>query len=128
MNELRAGVARATITPPIGIPMVGFAGRGPAEGIHDDLYASALALEADGDWAVVFALDLLGIDERFTAEVRAEVGRRSQIPPSNVLLCASHTHYGPSTGAHGDADLPPDVAAYLMNLKFQMAGCAQAAL
>src|SRR5436309_3329357 len=120
MAELRAGVARATITPPVGIPMVGFAGRGPAEGIHDDLYATTLALESGGERAILIALDLLGIDERFTAEVRTEVGRRCQVPPGNLFLSASHTHYGPSTGAHGDADLPPDVAAYLMNLKFQL--------
>jgi hypothetical protein len=43
--DLSAGVARVTITPPIGIPMIGFAGRGPAGGIHDDLKATALVLE-----------------------------------------------------------------------------------
>ena len=44
-TNLRAGVARVTITPPIGIPMIGFAGRGPARGLHDDLTATALVLE-----------------------------------------------------------------------------------
>ena len=44
-TDLKAGVARVTVTPPIGIPMFGFAGRGPAAGIHDDLTATALVLE-----------------------------------------------------------------------------------
>ena len=44
-TDLSAGVARVTVTPPIGIPMFGFAGRGPAAGIHDDLTATALVLE-----------------------------------------------------------------------------------
>ena len=47
--DLSAGVARVTITPPIGIPMIGFAGRGPARGIHDDLTATALVLEGPAE-------------------------------------------------------------------------------
>ncbi len=128
MGELLAGVARANITPPVGIPMVGFAGRGPAEGVHDDLLATALALEADGSQAVVVAADLLGFTEGFTAEVRGEIEKRTGVPGRNVLLCASHTHYGPSTGAYEPAELPADVTAYLAHLKFQIAGTAQAAL
>lgn len=127
-NELQAGVARATITPPVGIPMVGFAGRGPAEGVHDDLRATTLALASGEARVVVVTADLIGFTERFTAEVRAEIERRTGVPGANVLLCASHTHYGPSTGAYESQDPPADVAAYLGNLKFQIAGTAQAAL
>src|SRR5437763_11740278 len=99
MSNLSAGLVRATITPPIGIPMVGFAGRGPAEAVHDDLLATALALEAGDTRAVILAVDLLGVSADFTGAVRAEVERRTATRAANVLVCASHTHYGPATDA-----------------------------
>ncbi|HZT43098.1 MAG TPA: hypothetical protein VFA07_13095 [Chthonomonadaceae bacterium] len=127
MEGLLAGVARAVVTPPVGIPMVGFAGRGPAEGVQEDLLATTLALESGGKQVFLITLDLIGVSERLAAEVRAEIARSTQAPETHVLLCASHTHYGPATGAY-ETDLPADVAAYVENLKFLLAGTAQAAL
>ncbi len=126
MAELLAGVARATITPPVGISMVGFAGRGPAEGVHDDLMATTLVVESGGASAVLITLDLIGVGERFTSDVRAEVAKRTGVPAQNVLLCTSHTHYGPTTDAYGTGPAA-DVAAYIENLKFLVAGTAQEA-
>ena len=38
------------ITPPVGVDLAGFAARqGPSIGVHDDLYARGLYLEADGE-------------------------------------------------------------------------------
>ena len=59
MADLLAGVARATITPPVGIPLVGFAGRGPSVAVHDDLTATALALESGDTRALILTADLL---------------------------------------------------------------------
>jgi hypothetical protein len=126
--ELRAGVGRADITPAVGSSMVGFAGRGPSEGVHDPLFATTLALEAGDARALIVTADLLGFDARFVAEARAEIARSVGIPAEAVLLCASHTHYGPSTGAHEPGELPEPVAAYLAHLKFVLAGTARVAL
>jgi neutral ceramidase len=125
MAGLKAGVARATITPAVGTPMVGFAGRGPAEGVEDPLLATTLVVESGETRAAVVTVDLLGVTERFTAELRAEVERRTGI--GTVLLCASHTHYGPSTGAYETTEPAPDVAAYLGNLKHLLAGSVEEA-
>ena len=43
-RTLLAGVARATITPPVGIHLTGFAGREHSTGVHDELTATALVL------------------------------------------------------------------------------------
>jgi hypothetical protein len=126
-TELRAGVARASITPAVGIPLVGFAGRGPAEGVHDELYATVLALETDELRALIVTADLLYFSERLVSEVRAEIERGAGIPAANILLCASHTHYGPSVGAHEPGELSEEVAAYLAHLKFVLSGAARAA-
>src|SRR5579871_3186944 len=127
MEELLAGVARAVITPPVGIPMVGFAGRGPADDVQADLLATTLALESGGKPVFVITLDLIGVSEGLAAEVRAEIARRTGVADTQALLCASHTHYGPATGAY-ETDLPADVAAYVANLTFLLAGTAQEAL
>ena len=49
---LHAGVGRATLTPPLGTPLVGYGGRERgADAIRDDIYATSLVL-SDGDTTV----------------------------------------------------------------------------
>ncbi len=46
---LRAGIAKADITPDIPVMLYGYASRKtPSEGIHDHLYARAVAFENGG--------------------------------------------------------------------------------
>ncbi len=128
MADVQAGIARAVITPPVGIAMIGFAGRGPATGIHDELTATALALECGNSRAVIVAGDLLWFPDRFARETREEIARQTGVGAGSVLLCASHTHYGPAMGGDDPGSDPPDVAAYLGNLKYLVAGAAREAL
>jgi neutral ceramidase len=136
--ELMAGVARVTVTPPIGIPMFGFAGRGPAAGIHDDLTATALVLEGPqaapsraAAGAGVSRLAIIACDLLFlrTAEVRAvreAIARLTDVPPDHVVIACSHTHYGPLT--EPDRDEPgPQVEPYLANLVHLLAGAVATA-
>jgi len=45
MAKLKSGRAVTKITPPAGIFLTGFGGRvGPAQGIHDDIYAKAIVI------------------------------------------------------------------------------------
>src|SRR6185437_12976367 len=103
---LSAGVARVVITPPVGNAMVGFAGRGPAIGVHDDLAATALVLaerapsgEAASRVALVTA-DIIGMHaDTVTAAIKAQVERVTGIPSTHVILSCSHTHFGPALNA-----------------------------
>jgi hypothetical protein len=131
--ELRAGVARVTITPPIGIEMSGFAGRGPADGLHDDLTATALVFEGPsartaGDNSrievtrlAVIACDLLYLRAEEVHAVRAAVGRLTDVPPDHVVVACSHTHYGPLTDPER-GDEQTQVGPYLANLVHTLAG------
>src|SRR5215207_6161658 len=132
-TDLSAGVARVTITPPIGIPMIGFAGRGPAAGIHDDLTATALVLEGpaallsgDGLGAgisrlAVIACDLLFLRAEEVRAVREAIGRLTDVPPDQVVIACSHTHYGPLTEPDRD-EQGQQVESYLANLVHLLAG------
>jgi neutral ceramidase len=131
-QNLRAGVARATITPPLGSPLVGFADRGDTTGCHDDLTATALVLESGQVRVAIVACDLLYI--RGAAELKRAICTATGIPAECVLLTASHTHYGPaldgeqaSAAALVAADKRPLVAAYRQNLAFTLAGVVGAA-
>ena len=132
-TELRAGVARVTVTPPIGIPMIGFAGRGPAAGLHDDLTATALVLEGPAahrsddargtgiSRLAIIACDLLFLRPEEVRAVREATSRLTDVPPDHVVIACSHTHYGPLTEPGRD-EQAPQVESYLANLVHLLAG------
>ncbi|MCC6050671.1 MAG: neutral/alkaline non-lysosomal ceramidase N-terminal domain-containing protein [Thermofilum sp.] len=97
MARLKVGVAERVITPPVGVPLGGYAGRpGPSVGVHDDLHARALVLEAGGERAALVSLELLYPTPELVKVVREEAERRAGVPADSVLVAAVHTHSGPS--------------------------------
>jgi hypothetical protein len=90
---LSVGVARQNISPPIGIYLIGYGDRTKGnQGVHDELTATALALDDGLHRVVIVACDLLAINEHTVARIQAQTG-------SNVVICCSHTHSGPITYA-----------------------------
>ncbi|HUP22026.1 MAG TPA: hypothetical protein VNB06_03695, partial [Thermoanaerobaculia bacterium] len=59
-TELRAGTARADITPPLGSQLYGYGARGQAvsTAVHDPLYAKALVLSDGATSIAIVNLDL----------------------------------------------------------------------
>src|SRR5579871_3694200 len=95
---LRAGVARADITPANFMSMYGYANRkcGPANGTHDPLFAKALVLATGEARVAIVTLDLGSMaSEHLKEEVSGKLG----IPV--LLLAASHTHSGPQFLPYG---------------------------
>ena len=90
--ELRVGLAEADITPPLGIPMVGYSAReGTARAVLDRLLVQAVVLD-DGETSVA----LIALDLRRLTSARILQAVRSQ-GFDHVILAASHTHSGPDT-------------------------------
>ena len=96
--RLVAGAAAVDITPPVGVPMAGFASRTKgAEGVDDPLFVKALVLEdTKGSRVGIVTSDLIGVPKWLSEKVRHRAEREADIPPEGLLLCASHTHFGPS--------------------------------
>jgi neutral ceramidase len=93
---VHAGAAEGAITPPVGIELLEPRGT-RATGIHDDLCVRALALECQGQAAVVVTMDLLGLDLMLVDRVRTAVEARTGLAAERLMLTASHTHSAPVT-------------------------------
>lgn len=94
---IKAGVSVVNITPPIGFPMAGYGGRDRGcETVDDELFAKALVLDDGEKKLALVTTDLVGIPPDFTEEVRSVVEARTDIPGENIVICASHTHFGPA--------------------------------
>ena len=95
--EWKAGLSRVLITPQRPMSMAGYAARKtPSEGIVQDLFAKALALEDEqGTKLVMVTLDLIGVPRDLRQTLEAEVNDKYGLPRESLLLNASHTHCGP---------------------------------
>jgi len=93
----KAAVAKAVITPDKPLWMAGYASRKTgATGKLHDLFAKALVLQDDaGARVAIITLDLIGVPKPLRVAVEREAQTQFKLPPSHLLLNASHTHCGP---------------------------------
>jgi Neutral/alkaline non-lysosomal ceramidase, N-terminal len=95
-SRLRGGTAKININPPVGTWLAGWESRNkPSEGIADTLYAKALVLSDGRTEVAVLSADLIGVTSEMVSEVRGSVEKQTGIPGSNILISATHTHFGP---------------------------------
>ena len=131
-GRLQAGAGKARLTPPVGTPLAGYAKRGgkPSTGVHDDLYARAVALGDGEDLVILISAEIQVIPPRFTTEVLTRLNEKLDQPIGleDLILAATHTHAGP--GAYMRSPL-----GQMTGGKFQapvrervMAACVHAAL
>ncbi len=91
-----AGMNATRIALPAGVPLGGYSGRdAPSKGEHDPLYVRTAAIKIGDDTAVIVACDLVGLERQHVIAVKQHVRRDLGIPPSFVLISATHTHAGP---------------------------------
>ena len=106
-SGLLAGVARADITPPVGIAQMNWGSQTHIESVGVDpagMVATALVLS---DGRHKFAM--VDIDRLFVAGLEDAIGRASEqtgIPKAHIRLAATHTHAGAMVSA---AKGPPGV-------------------
>lgn len=93
---LGGGGAKVNITPPVGVWLSGYGSRDkPGDDIVDELYARALVLSDGSNTVAIVSADLLWVPLQMTREVRQMVQTKTGIPQQNVMVCATHTHFGP---------------------------------
>ena len=105
MNKLLAGFSRLDVTPPLGIPIVGYYKPRFAEGVLDELEVNALALAVEEKKVVLLSVDNCGFSESVADSYREHICEVTGLPADCVFLHATHTHTGPSTCPTYDKDL-----------------------
>ncbi|MEA3476667.1 MAG: neutral/alkaline non-lysosomal ceramidase N-terminal domain-containing protein [Bacteroidota bacterium] len=96
LTNLRAGVAKVDITPPIGIPLGGYGIRqGPATGIHDPLYAVVMVFDDGETRAAIVSLDILQVYQQVGDSIRSAIQSATGIHEDHIIINASHTHGSP---------------------------------
>ncbi len=100
-KQIFFGSSKIEITPPAGTPLSGFGRRHgkPSKGIHDSLYSRAISLTKDRITFIFVSLDLVLVDRDLRAEIVKKVRTEADIPDSNIMIFATHTHSG--SGAIG---------------------------
>ncbi len=90
---MKAAVAKAVITPPVGCWIVGPIAK--STGVHDELEARVIVLADGQTLAAIVCLDLMQIDHATGDAIREQVEAATGIPADNVMLSCSHTHSAP---------------------------------
>lgn len=95
---MKAGFAKVCINPPYGAPIVGYYEARYTKGILDDLYARALAFDDGKTKAVVIALDLCTLAQKYYDAFKAAVCEATGMDKDAIFINCSHTHTGPLVG------------------------------
>jgi hypothetical protein len=129
--RLQFAFAKRTITPALGARPVYLAGFGHdrrATGVHDELWARAMAV-SDGRLKVaVVSVDVIGLFHRDVTQARTALQR--QVPGVKLVVSSTHNHEGPDTmGLWGPGRFSSGVdPAYLARVRQGVVDVASEAL
>jgi hypothetical protein len=132
-RQLRAGVSRIDITPPLGIAHAAWGAQTHerATGVDLPLWATALALSDGRETVVIIDLDIIYIWEAEAPAVFAAVEALTGLARSHIRISYTHTHSGPVNGKSWTTWIKQGtemVAAYDASLPHRIAGVAWAAI
>lgn len=124
----RAGAATSNITPPLGELIVGNWEPIPAKYVHDELHARCLVLD-DGQQTLAFVIaDNVGIPREVFDAARSLIHKETELPPSNVLFAATHTHSATTARNENKAIARTEFTDYQQFLIRRMADVVRIAL
>jgi hypothetical protein len=132
-GSLLAGFARESITPNINDPrnpiwIAGFGQKRQAKSVHDDLFASAVALSNGNKKGVMVGLDAIGFMHNDIQDIRSAV--QKELGLDFVIISSTHNHEAPDLiGIWGPSLTKTGVnAKYLALVKSQTAKAIREAL
>ena len=70
---LKAGAAKARITPALNTPLAGYATERCSTGVADELYARAVVLQDETKTALILSLDVIAVDQPYVKQLREKV-------------------------------------------------------
>lgn len=119
------------ITPALGTKPVYLAGFGhdrSATGVHDDLWARAMAVSDGRQQLAIVSVDLIGVFQKDVAKARELLERK--VPGAQLVVSSTHNHEGPDTmGLWGSGRFSSGVDPhYLESVRLAIADVAAEAL
>ena len=95
---MKTGYARVCINPPYGAPIIGYYQARFTKGIADDLYARGVAFDDGSKKAVVVALDVCTLAQKYYEIFKAAICEATGVDKDAIFINCSHTHTGPVIG------------------------------
>jgi Neutral/alkaline non-lysosomal ceramidase, N-terminal len=95
-GPFQVGTAKIEITPPVGLPMAAYGAR-TSVGIHDPIFARAIAISSGTVTVVLVSIDLLAVTDDLARSVFKKVQAAVPLPEEDLLIAATHTHSGPGS-------------------------------
>ena len=97
MEQIRAGVARADITPPLGTLLMGYPKPRISDNVLDPLTVTALAMTNKSDKTILLSISTTVIDNEITDAIRKAVSEKTGYDYYNINVFAWQIHSGPAT-------------------------------
>ena len=94
--EFKAGFARLDVTPPLGIPLVGYFNHRVSDGVLDPLCVECVAVSDGTNNALIYCVDDLHLTNPFFAKAFPVITAATGIPRDRIYVHSTHTHTGPA--------------------------------
>src|SRR5262249_26374737 len=94
-GKLRAGANVSNITPPLGCSLAGGMTDRIGTEVHDELHVRSLALDNSETRLAIAVVDPCPVPRAITDRVKELTRQHTALPPSQVLIAATHTHSAP---------------------------------
>ena len=115
---LNIGIAEEIITPPRGVGLAGYFNKRPNIGVYDQIKVRAILFELDGVTSGIVCLDLSSITKPLFGRILGAIAAEGLEFGENLILCATHTHTGPTqTDDDVETVLVPTAAKVAMAVK-----------
>lgn len=98
VGKLRAGAATANITPQLGCSLAGGMTDRIGTEVHDELHVGCLVLDNGNARLAIATVDSCAVPRSILDRSKELIQSHTGIPPSHVLISATHTHSAPPAG------------------------------
>ncbi len=95
---MKTGYSKICINPPYGAPIIGYYEERYVKGIADDIFVRAVAFDDGSTKAVVIALDLCLLAQKYYDSFKEAITEATGIDKDAIFISCSHTHTGPLVG------------------------------
>jgi hypothetical protein len=109
----RAGAASSNVTPWLGVSMPGGFTDRRATKIHDELYARCLVLDDGQTKIAIVVVDNCILPRDVLDRAKAMAEKATNIPPTHMLISATHCHSGPAAMDIAQCKADPEYQTFL---------------